>query len=463
MLDATSRVGRQNRKAAPQLVGISLAYFMVLLDTTGLALAEPSIIQSLHTSVSGVGWTTTIYTMTLASTLVLAGSVSDRVGAYKVFIAGVAGFGVASLGCALAPTLLALLVFRALLGFFAAATIPSSLILIGSLYPDTAPRAAAIRAWAAISGMAMAAGALGGGLLISLQGWRAVFLVNPPIALIVLLVCRFPIASARHAKPISWLPHLGLASTLATTTLAITEVGRANWSSALAYGLTAGVFGYATVATNRVSPTPLVPAPLRGSRRMWAAFGGGAAINYALTTVIFSVPLQEGGSVRTTGIKLLPMTVLLAFNPLLTGRLVARFGSLTTIRMGYASFTLGLCAIAVGNARPELEALSVIGLILSGLAVSWSLPALTAYAVDIADPQAVGSVGGILNASRQVGATLAAAATSAILSHGQAFPATMAPYLIAAGGCSMGLVSLSERTTRTRRTHRQAKRPASPL
>jgi DHA2 family methylenomycin A resistance protein-like MFS transporter len=161
-----------------KLVGISFAYFMVLLDATVLALADPDIIAKLHTNVIAVGWATTIYTMTLAATLTLGGVLSDRFGAYRVFVFGVAGFGAASLGCAASPDLVALLVGRGFLGIFAAAVIPSSLSLIATLYPERSARARAISVWAAISGAATAAGPILGGWLIATDGRRCVATVR---------------------------------------------------------------------------------------------------------------------------------------------------------------------------------------------------------------------------------------------------------------------------------------------
>ncbi|MER7442278.1 MFS transporter [Micromonospora avicenniae] len=430
-----------SRRPITQLIGISLAYFMVLLDTTVLAVAEPSIMTSFHTGVVGVGWATTIYTMTLASALVLGGNLADRLGAYPVFLVGVLSFGAASVGCAFSPSLESVLVFRALLGLFAAAIIPSSLGLIAGLYPKPGPRGRAISAWAAISGAAMATGPVLGGWLIALDDWRVVFVINAPIALIVLLLCRTPIASARHARPISWLPHLGLAATLATATLAITQAGQRNWLPAALFGLIALGLGCGTTAADRTSPAPIVPPALRRNHAVWKGFGWGAAVNYGLTTVIFSIPLLLRTTAERAGTMLLPMTLLVALNPLATGRLVATHGPLRPIRMGFVAFPLGLVIVAVATAGVDQPVLLGLGLLACGLGVSWTLPALVGYAVNHATAEAAGSVGGILNATRQVGATLAAAVASVVLTRRHIGDAAAVPFVIAAAVCLLGLVS----------------------
>lgn len=439
-MSTASSITDQRRPAA-QLFGISLAYFMVLLDTTVLAVAEPSIMTSLHTGVVGVGWATTIYTMALASALVLGGSLADRLGAYPVFIVGVIAFGAASVACALSPTLPLLLVFRALLGLFAAAIIPSSLGLIAGLYPEPGPRGRAISAWAAISGAAMAAGPILGGWLIAVDDWRAVFMINAPLALAVLVLCRTRIASPRHPRAISWLSHLGLAATLTTATLAITQAGQRSWPQAVLFGLITLPLAYGTTVIDRTAPAPLVPQSLRRNRAVWTAFGWGAAVNYALTTVIFSIPLLLHTTAAAAGATLLPMTLLVALNPLATGRLVAAYGPLRPIRMGFVAFPIGLALIAVATAEHDQPLVLGVGLLLCGLGVSWTLPALVGFAVGHAAPEAAGSVGGILNATRQVGATIAAAVASVTLTqeHGSARAAI--PFLISAAICVLGLSS----------------------
>ncbi|WP_280222319.1 MFS transporter [Nocardia neocaledoniensis] len=428
------------RRPHTQLIGVSLAYFMVLLDITALAVAEPSLMASLHIGVVGVGWATTIYTMTLAAALVLGGSLADRLGAYPVFLVGVIGFAAASLGCAVSPGLGSLLVFRALLGLFAAAIVPSSLGLIAGLYAEPRARGRAISAWAAISGAAMAAGPVLGGFLIVRYDWRAVFLINVPMAVLILLLCRTRIVSARHDRRISWLPHLGLAATLATATVALTLAGQRNWPAAAVCGLIALGCGCGTAVADRISIAPIVPAAVRRQRAVWKAFGWGAAVNYGLTTVLFAVPLLLDTTAERAGMTLLPMTVLVALNPLATGRLVAAHGPLLPIRMGFVAFPVGLLMVAVASVGEEQPVVLGVGLLACGLGVSWTLPALVGYAVDHAGVEAAGSVGGVLNATRQVGATLAAAVAGVALSQRHDGGTTAVPFVIAAVICVLGLV-----------------------
>ncbi|MFW6694414.1 MFS transporter [Streptomyces sp. MAR4 CNX-425] len=409
---ASVRPARGTRAA---LAGVSLAYFMVLLDTTVLAVAEPDLMASLHTGVIGVGWATTTYTMALASALVLGGGLADRFGAGRVFGACCAGFGVVSLGCALAPGLGALLVCRTVLGLLAAGVVPASMAVIAALFPEPGARTRAIGVWASVSGAAMAAGPVLGGWLVELSGWRAVFVVNLPVAAVVLFLCRGRLPVAPHRRPLDPVPHLGLMAALAALTLAVTEAGHGRWGTCLLSAAGAVACAVVTVRVDGRSRAPLVPGPLRRNRPVWAAFGWGAIVNYGLTTVLFAVPLALHEDALGTGLTLLPMTLPIALNPLVTARLAARFGALVPIRLGLGALALGLAGTGAALAGGQQRGVLGCGLFACGLGVSWCLPALVGYAVGHAPARTAGSVGGILNATRQVGATLGAAVAGAAL------------------------------------------------
>ncbi|MCO6008965.1 MFS transporter [Actinoallomurus purpureus] len=158
---------------ASRLFGLSLGYCMVLLDTTVLTVALPDLRASLGGGVSGLQWAVTGYTVTFAALLPTAGAMSDRFGAHRVFAAGVAAFGLVSLLSAAAPNLAVLVVLRAVLGAAGALCLPSSLAIITRLYPVPAERGRALGAWAAITGCALAAGPVAGGLLVSVGRWLA--------------------------------------------------------------------------------------------------------------------------------------------------------------------------------------------------------------------------------------------------------------------------------------------------
>ena len=176
------------------LVVVCTGFFVVILDTTVVTIALDRIADGLHTSVTGLQWVVDGYTVVLASVLLLSGTISDRIGARRAFQAGLLLFGVASLGCAMAPSLGVLVTVRMVQGLGGALLIPSSLALIRAAYSDDAARAKAIGVWGAVGATAASFGPVVGGLLSGTLGWPAVFAINVPIcaAALVLVVRTVP-------------------------------------------------------------------------------------------------------------------------------------------------------------------------------------------------------------------------------------------------------------------------------
>jgi DHA2 family methylenomycin A resistance protein-like MFS transporter len=404
------------------LLGISLGYFMVLLDMTVLAVAEPDLARTLHASVAGLQWTTTGYTVAFGALLLSAGALADRHGAGRAFRAGVTAFGVLSLLSAAAPNLPVLVALRVLQGVAAAVCVPASLALISRLHPEPARRTRAVGTWAAISGAAVAVGPVAGGLLVDLAGWRAAFLINVPITLAVLALT----ATTRPHRPptapaarVDWAAQIGLGVAVAAGTDAVIAVGARSWLHA---GLAAIAAMLATVVFARLergSSAPVLPRPLLRSPGIPAALFVGAAVNFTLNGSLFVLPLllqHEGGlTAAGIGLALAPLTLPFVLNPPLTSRLVSRFGPRVPILTGLALLAAGGAVLAAvarsGAGYPWLAA----GLLLTGVGVSLVLPAVVAAVLSATLPAVAGAGGGLLNATRQLGATLGVATMGAFL------------------------------------------------
>jgi DHA2 family methylenomycin A resistance protein-like MFS transporter len=413
------------RRAPVALLGISLGYFMVLLDMTVLAVAEPDLASSLHASISGLQWAVTGYTVVFGSLLLSAGAVADRYGADRVFRAGAAVFGLGSLLSALAPSLGVLTALRAVLGAAGAACVPSSMAMIARLYPDGAARARAIAAWAAISGTAVAAGPLIGGALVAAAGWRAIFVVNAPIAVLVLALTAGPAtACPRGDRRIDWAVQLAACGVLALLTDALIAVGSGSWAHAAVS--TAGIVGAVAVfaVLERRSAHPVLNRVLLRSSGVRAGLAAGAAVNFALNGNLFVLPLlfqhSRHLSALATGLAFLPLTFPFTLNPPVTGRIVARYGPRPPILTGLALLAMGGaglgCAIRAGAGYAWLA----LGLLLTGYGVSFVLPALVTAILRAAPQGTAGAAGGLLNAVRQAGATLGVVTMGALAGAGTA-------------------------------------------
>src|SRR5215472_14267754 len=160
--------------------------FMVLLDSSIVTVALPTIQTDLHAQLSDLQWVVDAYTLPFAALMLTAGTLGDRFGRKRLFLGGLVLFTVGSLLCGVAPTLGWLLFGRAVQGAGAAALMPSSLAVLVAAFPESRARAQAIGIWAGVSGVALAAGPLVGGVLIQISNWPAIFFVNLPIGLVAL-------------------------------------------------------------------------------------------------------------------------------------------------------------------------------------------------------------------------------------------------------------------------------------
>ncbi|TDD29613.1 MFS transporter [Nonomuraea terrae] len=452
-----------------KLAGFSLAYFLVLLDTTVLTIALPDLRASLGGSVAGQQWAVNAYTVAFAACLLTGGAVADRYGAARVFRVGVAAFGVLSLLSAAAPHLGALVVLRALLGVAGSLCLGGSLGLLAELHPSPAARARATGAWAAITGVALAAGPLLGGLLVDLYGWRAVFLLNPPLALVSLLAVR-GIRSPRGARRIDWYAQaltcafLGLlaealtdsslpAALLSLATLAalvlthhhtptVATTGSAIPGAATTGSATAGAVGSGSAERTGRTRGSVIPRGLVAAT--WPELLAGAVANFAFSGALFvlTLLLQDTRHLTPmqTGLAFLPLTIPMVVNPVLTGRIVARHGARPPILAGLALLAAGLAGAALAEG-PLLGWLIVIG-----CGLSLCFPALMAGMVTSAPPGTAGTAGGVLNAARQVGATLGVAVLGGLTAGGR--PLLVAAILTTATFVAYGAVGFRRRSGR---------------
>jgi DHA2 family methylenomycin A resistance protein-like MFS transporter len=410
------------------LFGLALGYFMVLMDTTIVNIALPAIGTGLHGGLSSLQWVTNGYTLTFASLLLSAGALSDRFGGRRVFLAGCWSFGVLSAVCAASVNLPMLITLRALLGVSGALLLPSSLAIVANSFSDPKKRARALGNWAAITGIALVAGPVVGGVLVDVANWRWIFIVNVPIAIAAIaIVGRSATETTRRPdRGFDVAGQLAAVLALAAITYGMIRAESSGWGSPVVIASLA-VFALATIgfvvnetATERRGGAAVLPFALVRNRTFSASLFAGLVVNFAISGVLFTLSLfyqsSRGYSTLVAGLAFLPLTLPTAINPIFSGRLVAKIGPRKPATLGLLLLALGTASQAFTTSNSAAAtAVGLVGLAAVGFGVSYALPALVAGLLSSVPGQLAGTASGAMNSARQTGAVVGVAVLGAVL------------------------------------------------
>ena len=419
------------------LLAALLGFFMLSLDSTAVNVALPGIERTLGGSTAGLQWVIDAYTLMFAALLISAGAISDRVGAKRLYAIGLAAFLASSAACGLAPTLGSLVASRAVQGSAAAVMLPASLALVRQAYGDPVRRAKAIAVWAVGGTVAMAGGPVAGGALTSGLSWRAIFFLNLPAGLVaVALLARAP-RSPLRAAPLDPAGQVTAVAALAALTFGVIEGGETGFGRRPCWAASCWLpwRWSRSPSRKRELAHPMVPLGLFRSRAVSVCVAIGFAVNIAFYGVIFVLSLYFqrvlGQSAVTAGLEFLPMTALLPVANLTSARLGARFGPQTAIKAGLLVSVAGLVALLAAGTRPDHAPLAA-ALVLAGTGLGVAVPSVIIVLLEAIPADQAGMAAGLLNASRQVGGTLAVAVFGAMISHQASFlPGMRASLLIA--------------------------------
>ncbi len=417
---------------------------MLLLDVTIVYVALPAIQQDLGAGFGEMQWVIDAYTVTLAASLLGAGTLADRYGRARIFALGLLVFTACSAICGLADSAVALNLARGAQGIGAAAMFAASLAILANEFQGR-ERGFALGIWGAVTGASLAIGPLLGGLLVDGLGWRWIFLINLPIGLLLtgLTLKVLPDSAKRNPRPAD---PIGISLFAAASLLFVFGLIRGNedgWASPpIVASLAAAVILFAAfVAFERHSRAPMLDFALFRIR----AFSGTALIAFSQSVAIYPLLLflaiyfqaALGMTPTETGLRLMPMTVAIFVVAPISGKLTSRLPLRVPLGLGLLLLGLGLLLMRGVDATDAWTAL-LPGMAVGGIAIGMISPALAAAMVSVLPVEESGLSSGINNTFRQLGIAFGVAGLGAIFDYR---PGISSPEQIVSGLHSVALVA----------------------
>jgi EmrB/QacA subfamily drug resistance transporter len=441
---------------AATVLGSSIAF----LDATVVNIALPAIGRDLDAGVAGLTWTINAYTLALAAFVLVGGSLGDRFGRRRVFVFGVAWFGVASLACAVATGIGMLVAFRAVQGVGAALLTPGALAILQATF-RAEDRSRAIGAWSGLAGIAGAVGPFLGGWMVDVGSWRWIFFLNVPVVLAVLGIAHRHVPESRAATSPGRLDLAGAglaALGLSLITYGLSVVAVPGASAPTVQGrLVGGRLGLAGCGVRaRVAAHPMLPLGILTAPRFGATNAATFLVYAALGGVFFwlviTLQVVAGWSPLTAGMALLPVTLLmLLFSPQ-AGLLWDRVGPRIPMTVGPLVAALGVALLT--RIGPQTSYLTdvLLPVTLLGVGLTLTVAPLTSTVLGAVEESRAGLASGVNNAVARTAGLLIVAMLPALTglgADGFSEPASLAPafrtamvicaVLLALGGAVAGL------------------------
>jgi DHA2 family methylenomycin A resistance protein-like MFS transporter len=433
------------RRRAIGLFGLCLGTALIVMEANVVNVAVPVIRTRLHADAAAGLWMVDAYTLVFAALLLSAGRVGDRIGARRSYLTGLAVFGAASVLCSLAGQAALLIPARALQGVGAALLAPAPLTLITRMYAEPAERARAVGSWVAVGGIGFMIGPLLSGLLLETLGWRSIFLLNVPVALITGWLVREYTEEA-PVRPASFdlAGQLLAVGGLTGVVYGLVSSSLTGWGSASVLAPAGGglivlaVFVATQRARGRRGREVLLPPGILAARPVLSGLFSGAVYNFTLygMLLVYTFYFQDTRhySAARTGLAFLPLTLTaIAASSFIGGRFAARRGPRSGVLAGTTLSAVGLAILAEG-ALPAPYLVIAAGFVVFSVGMGFTAPAQTLAVMSFTPDEHRNMASSALNSARQVGGVTGVALLGALSA---AHPATGLPVamLIAVAAC----------------------------
>jgi EmrB/QacA subfamily drug resistance transporter len=414
----------ESRRKRLTLIATILGSTIVFLDSTVVNVALPALSDDLGAGLADQQWVVEAYLLALVSLLLAGGSLGDQFGRRRLFMIGLAGFAVTSVLCGLAPSTEVLIAGRALQGLAGALLVPGSLAILAATF-EGAERGRAVGTWTAWSGIATVVGPAGGGLLVELLSWRAIFWVNVPLIALTLWLAREAVRESSDPEAdrrIDWLGILMSAAGLGGPVYALIQQPTHGWGDPVVYVPLIGgmaLFAAFLVWESRVSH-PVLDLTLFRIRN-FAVTNVETLIVYAgLMGALFYVTLflqqTAGYSPIEAGLATTPVSLLLFVLSPRFGKFATGTGPRLPMAIGPIIAGCGLLVLLGVGAGSSYLTEVLPGLLLFGLGLSATVAPLTATALNSVEERHVGVASGINNGVSRVAGLLAIAVLGALIS-----------------------------------------------
>ena len=405
------------------LVTTILGSSMAFIDASVVNVALPTIQRDLGAGAATTQWFANAYLLTLGAFVLIGGSAADHYGRRRVFMSGVIVFALASVACGLAPDPTALVVSRAVQGCGAALLTPASLAMLGASFGE-GDRNRAIGLWAGFGALTSAIGPVLGGWLVDQLSWRAIFLINIPLAAGAVIFATLFACESRDPRegPLDWPGAISIAASLASFAWALGEIPASGLSNiSVIAGLSFGACALAAflVIEAKAGDDAMMPLAFFRSR----SFSGTNALTlllyFALGGLMYFLPfglIRIGGySATQAGAALLPLALMLGFGSTFAGMLADRYGARLLLSGGPLLAAAGLAMLGFADLSAPYYASVLPAVLVMGIGMTITVAPLTATVMTALGDEHAGVASGVNNAVARIAGLLAVAILGAVL------------------------------------------------